>query len=846
MRTKKLLALLMAAVMLVGLVPLAALSEGEAPAAPEGEALVEKTADDKGGERAHESYFNTATSGTYLNYVDTGDHAWVDKYNSEGEYYYLESGNAGQSSTSSTMTLSRDVRMYAGEYLEFQYWYSTEENYDKFTFSVNGSVQVTASGESNGWQSYRYTIPSEGLYNFEWTYRKDGSLDGGSDCVRLAYCTYSGHYDDYRNMAGLAAGGGGLTLNTPSDASYGFWVKSSTSADHPLYLMSSNYGVNYSSCIIESTALVPQDANATYTIEFDYAVSCEATHDNLCFYVDGTEVFQASGYTDYSWKHYSYTLSSGQHHLKWRYYKDGSIMNGNDVACLDNIKIVGYDNAWDRYLGFEDHGLAYDNNAQLIFNTPKGAEGFDTVTMGFLINNNRFIDESTSYFETYITMAQGETLSFDYLVSSESYDYFRFKVDGTTKVYASGWENPQVLSYTFTAPSTKTYLMRWEYEKDESISRGYDMAAVLNILYNGTYLTDLTADDIDDMLNDEMTDYHLSFIGGAGVGGSPNGWDGVISSNMYYEDSNSSIGAPCYMNAGDMLSFEYYVDGEDGCDYLEFHAEREISSGSYDEMDYEYWSDSDGWNTYTFTCETAGYYWFGWDYKKDYSVNEGRDIAMLDNVRVERSNLLMQALNPDGMDEEEWIWFDSTGEYCFEPIEFEGRFCARSNNHSGSTEAVLTGGEMIGVVNDGAYISFDYYVSSEKTYDYLVFYVNGSEIARFSGTDNPGWHTFVTPNRYSGWTEFTWKYHKDGNLSYGQDLAAVDNVQLLYTVGLMGDADGNGMVNANDALLILRYSLGIISSLACPENCDVDGNGSINANDALMVLRYALGIISSL
>ena len=822
--------------MCLSVLPLAAVSEGEAKAG-------------KGGERAHESYFNDANTGTHLNYTDTGDHAWVNKYNSDGQYYYLESGNAGQGSSTSALMLSNYVFMYAGDYLEFQYWYSTEQTYDKFTFSVNGIVKVTASGVCEGWQSYRYEVAEDGMYNFAWVYSKDGSLDGGDDCVRLAYCTYSGHYDNYRNRAGLAEGGGGLILNTPSDAQYGFWVKSSTASNHPLYLMSRNGGIANSICRIEATAIVPSDTSTDYTLEFDYAVSSETSFDYLELFVDGTRVFRESGDSDYSWKHFSYALTSGQHHFKWQYSKDGSNNWGEDVACLDNIKIVGFDNAWDRYLGFEDHGEAYNNNAQLIFNTPKGTEGYDTVTQGFLMNNNRFIDESTSYFETYITMAQGETLSFDYLVSCESYDYFRFKVNGETKLYASGWENPQVQSYTFTAPATRTYHMRWEYEKDDSVSKGYDLAAVLNILYTGTYLNDLTAGDINDMLNSADTDQYLSFIGGAGVGGwfmpyvSTTGWAGVISTNEYYENSNSSIGATCYMNAGDTLSFEFWVEGEDGCDCLEFHAQRETSSGSYDEVDYACWSISDGWDNYAFTCETPGNYWFGWDYKKDGSVNYGDDCALIDNVCVARSNELMRALNPDGMEEEGWIWFDSTGEFCFEPVNFAGRYCAKSNNHYGNSEAVLEGGEMFGTINGGQYLSFDYYVSCEATYDYLVFYVNGTEVARFSGTDNTGWHTFVTPNKYSGWTEFKWVYHKDGNLSYGEDLAAIDNVKLVTTVGLLGDVNGDGSVNANDALLLMRYALGLVPASALDLTvADVNHDGNVNANDALMIMRYALGL----
>ena len=62
--------------------------------------------------------------------------------------------------------------------------------------------------------------------------------------------------------------------------------------------------------------------------------------------------------------------------------------------------------------------------------------------------------------------------------------------------------------------------------------------------------------------------------------------------------------------------------------------------------------------------------------------------------------------------------------------------------------------------------------------------------------------------------------------------------------GLLGDSNSDGAVNANDALLILRYSLGIVGAGSINlANCDVNGDGSVNANDALLVLRAALGII---
>lgn len=52
-----------------------------------------------------------------------------------------------------------------------------------------------------------------------------------------------------------------------------------------------------------------------------------------------------------------------------------------------------------------------------------------------------------------------------------------------------------------------------------------------------------------------------------------------------------------------------------------------------------------------------------------------------------------------------------------------------------------------------------------------------------------------------------------------------------------GDAGGGG-VAANDALAVLRASVGTLSCYPCL--CDVDGNGSITAPDALKTLRFAV------
>ncbi len=58
-----------------------------------------------------------------------------------------------------------------------------------------------------------------------------------------------------------------------------------------------------------------------------------------------------------------------------------------------------------------------------------------------------------------------------------------------------------------------------------------------------------------------------------------------------------------------------------------------------------------------------------------------------------------------------------------------------------------------------------------------------------------------------------------------------------------GDANGDGISNYQDALLVLRYSIGLETfSPAAFLTCDMDGTGELNYQDALMILRASIGL----
>lgn len=62
-------------------------------------------------------------------------------------------------------------------------------------------------------------------------------------------------------------------------------------------------------------------------------------------------------------------------------------------------------------------------------------------------------------------------------------------------------------------------------------------------------------------------------------------------------------------------------------------------------------------------------------------------------------------------------------------------------------------------------------------------------------------------------------------------------------VGMLGDVNGDEIVNSTDALIVLSCDVGIDVAGFCPLNCaDVNADGFINSTDALIILSYDAGM----
>ena len=75
-------------------------------------------------------------------------------------------------------------------------------------------------------------------------------------------------------------------------------------------------------------------------VSFYRKVSSESGYDKLKFYIDTDLKGEWSGEQD--WGFYEYTVTAGNHTLKWVYSKDGSVSNGADAAWVDDIILPAF------------------------------------------------------------------------------------------------------------------------------------------------------------------------------------------------------------------------------------------------------------------------------------------------------------------------------------------------------------------------------------------------------------------------------------------------------------------------------------------------------------------------
>ena len=112
----------------------------------------------------------------------------------------------------------------------------------------------------------------------------------------------------------------------------------------------------------------------------------------------------------------------------------------------------------------------------------------------------------------------------------------------------------------------------------------------------------------------------------------------------------------------------------------------------------------------------------------------------------------------------------------------------------------------VGVVA-GCTFTFDWSVSSESNYDWLIVTLDGTQILKKSGTANGTYtHEFTESGVYT----FVAQYTKDSSGSNGNDQAQITNATITIpetTTGKKGDVDGDGSIDVADVTEVVNIIL---------------------------------------
>ena len=148
-----------------------------------------------------------------ISFYNSGDYPWF--INNTGGETYAQSGNAGASSSTSTLAATITVQEDAILSFDFKAW-GEGASFDQCIFTVDGVQKFSYGARDNVWE-YSGVELSAGTHTVTWSYNKDGSVDATGDffaidhvkvtkkgleayaCYTPSNTTLTFYYDDLRS-----------------------------------------------------------------------------------------------------------------------------------------------------------------------------------------------------------------------------------------------------------------------------------------------------------------------------------------------------------------------------------------------------------------------------------------------------------------------------------------------------------------------------------------------------------------------------------------------------------------------------------------------------------------------
>ncbi len=202
----------------------------------------------------------------------------------------------------------------------------------------------------------------------------------------------------------------------------------------------------------------------------------------------------------------------------------------------------------------------------------------------------------------------------------------------------------------------------------------------------------------------------------------------------------------------------------------------------------------------------------------DSAVNQNFDIYLF-------TGTAMEDWETGGFEQFYWDFSGSANWFTTTTDPYEGVYCSQSGDITDEQTTVLLTTAI--VLSEGE-ISFARKVSSESGYDYLRFYIDGTEMDSWSGEQD--WSE-VTYDVSAGTHVFKWVYEKDVYVSNGDDCGWIDNIIFPPSLFLWAEAGQNQTINFDETCSLTGNALNQSSV-----EWTTDGTGSFDDQTSLQTI----------
>jgi len=757
-------------------------------------------------EYSYSGYSSNATASPGQSYMSSDGSSWSDATTAVNSTANVcvkgYAGTAGGNSAPATPTQTSPASGATGQSLTPTMQASAFSDPDAGDTHANSQWQVS---RNSGFTDLAWDSGEGYAAGVQVTVPSDRLTGGTTYWWRVRYKDNHGLWSNYQSSPWSFTTGGGITLGDALDNTSVTWTTGG-SANWRGQSQTKHDGVDaaQSGVITDSQESWVQTTATTGAGNFSFwwKVSSESGYDYLEFYIDGVLQHSISGEVD--WQQKTYSISSGSHTFKWRYYKDGSVSTGSDAGWVDQVVIPGQTCTYTL------------NPTSKSFPTAGGTGTVEVTTQSGCTwdatSNNSWIsiDSSSSGFDSsFNTDASGWTQHYGtWTVGSGSYntpgvvnyyssashdgDYSNFtyrasvKRDGTlttvSNIFVRGtpepltsdkkaWNNGYDFGYGNQASDTEYRIIKWVNGVSTTLQPWTATSAInprswneLKVVASGTSLSFY----INNVLVWQGTDSSLT-TGRAGVGMYSDGqsgadfhvdWATLTTSASAVSASSSDVISPAQLALNQAAS----KDPANLMNPSGFKGNATVVNKSKGAVQVDaqpipmppnVGATGSGTVNYTVAQNTG-------------VVRDGSITIAQQNFPVHQEGAgvtLGEALDNTSLT---WTTGGSANWYGQTQTKHDSTDAAQSGAITDSQESWVQT-----TVNNQGTLSFWWKVSSESGYDFLEFYID--DVLQHSISGEVDWQQ-KSYNIGSGSHTLKWKYRKDGSLNSGSDAGWVDQV----------------------------------------------------------------------